>query len=92
MKKEGGRPTGQLDGIVGGGNSPAAFGFVCVGSGGRWESKTLATWQNLLRYAVDNVACGGSVAGNQPTKQTNKQTKYCVSCQIRKMCLETAGV
>ena len=37
---------------------------------------------NLLGYAVDNVACGGSVAGN------SQKTKYCVACEIRTMCLE----
>lgn len=60
----------------------------------------LAVWQKaaLLWYAVGNVACGGTVAGNHhpPEKKLKKNKKNpkqnIVSCLIKKMCLEAAGV
>lgn len=81
---EGGRLTGQLSRMVGGGETQSSCSWI---SGQREGGNgILAVWQKaaLLWYAVGNVACGGTVAGNHhpPRKEIKKkqkkpQTKHC---------------
>lgn len=80
-------------------DSPAAFGFI--GQESRWGAATWLLKAAVLWLAADNMACATTVAGNKnhpfpsfkkKTKTPKSLTKYCVSCVIRTMCLETAGV
>lgn len=84
-------------------DSPAAFGFI--GQESRWGAAPWLLKAAVLWLAADNMVCATTVAGNKnhpfPSFKKKKKTqnkppksltKYCVSCVIRTMCLETAGV